>query len=143
MNRKQRRAAARKQKTGLAATPGMAGDHADIGRAHTLYFSLPPGAATSGNAHAAGRQARELVRRRLQNNPSFWREALVLADKLAAGGKPEDALNTCRDIIEVHGEDADVLANVGAALNQLGKFGMAEEVLTRALDLDPKMAMAV
>ncbi len=149
MNRKQRRAAARKKKTGLAATPGMAGVHADIGRAHTLYFSSSPGAGAanngagaSGNGQAAGRQARELVRRRLQSNSSFWQEALVLASKLATGGKTEDALNTCRDIIEVNGEDADALANVGASLNLLGKFGMAEEVLTRALDLEPGMAMA-
>ena len=149
MNRQQRRAAARKKKTGPAATPGMAGVHADIGRAHALYFSSSPGAGaanngagTSGNGQAAGRQARELVRRRLQGNPSFWQEALVLVSKLATGGKPEDALNTCRDIIEVNGEDADILANVGASLNLLGKFGMAEEVLTRALDLDPGMAMA-
>ena len=149
MNRKQRRAAARKEKTGLAATPGMAGAHADIGRAHSLYFSSSPGAGAandgagrSGSGQAAGRQAWELVRGRLQSNPSSWREALVLASKLATGGKTEDALNTFNDIVEFCSEDADALANVGAALNQLGKFRMAQDVLIRALDLEPGMAMA-
>ncbi len=146
MNRKQRRAAARKKKNEVGAMPGV---HEDILNAQTLYFSAPPGAGEVNNgsggsrkAQAVGRKARALVERRLQNDPALWGEALGLAADLAKGGKFEDAMNTFQDIVEVSSENADALANVGGALFHLGKLKEAEEILSRAVELDPKMAEA-
>ena len=72
MNRKQRRAAAGKKKIDLASAPANAGWHKDIVLAKSLYFSAHPGAGmgnngsgAAGDVQAAGRRARELVKRRL------------------------------------------------------------------------------
>ncbi len=149
MNRKQRRAAARKKKNEPAAIPEIPGVHEDIRRALSLYFSSPPGvggannaSGASGNGSAACREARALVKRRLQNDPALWGEALGLAADLAKGGKSEDAMNTFRDIVEVCSEDANVLGNVGGALFQFGMLKEAEAILSRAVELDPTIAIA-
>ena len=149
MNRKQRRAAARKEKTNVAAMRDIAGAQEDIGRARNLYLSSSPGAGTSGNGagaarsiRAADRKARELVRRRLHENPRLWGEALGLAVDLVKGGKWEDAMNTFNDIAEVSSGDADALAKTGLVLFHYGRSKEAEEVLSRAVELDPTMAIA-
>ena len=149
MNRKQRRAAAGKKKIDLASAPAISGWHKDITRAKSLYFSTrhaaggdDNGSGATGNVQAAGRKARELVKRRLQGNPDLWGEALGLALDLANGGRGEDAIDICRDIVEVSSGNADALANTGALLIQLGKFDDARDCLTRAVELDPGQADA-
>ena len=149
MNRKQRRGAARKKKIDLASAPAISGWHEDIARAKSLYFSARHGAGegnngsgAAGNVQAAGRKARDLVKRRLSNNPDLWGEALGLALDLANGGRGEDAIDICRDIVEVSSDDSDALANTGALLIQLGKFDDARDSLTRAVELDPGQADA-
>ena len=142
MNRKQRRAVARKKKTNVAAMADIAGAQEDIGLARTLYLSAPPGAGASRSIRAAGRKARELVRRRLHENPRLWGDALGLAVDLVKGGKWEDAMNTFQDIAEVSSGDADALAKTGLVLFHYGRSKEAEEVLSRAVELDPTMAIA-
>jgi predicted O-linked N-acetylglucosamine transferase (SPINDLY family) len=138
MNRKQRRAAARKKN--VAAMGGIAGAREDIGRARTLYFSAPPGAGGAGNGD--GHKARGLVRRQLDKNPRLWGDALGLAVDLVKGGKWEDAMNTFRDIVEACSADADALAKTGLVLFHYGRSKEAEDVLSRAVELDPTMAVA-
>ncbi|MCH9050279.1 MAG: tetratricopeptide repeat protein [Proteobacteria bacterium] len=149
MNRKQRRAAARKKKIDLASAPANAGWHKDIVLAKSLYFSAHPGAGmgnngsgAAGDVQSAGRKARELVKRRLRKNPDLWGEALGLALDLSNGGRGEDAIDICRDIVEVSSGSADALANTGAVMIQLGKFDDARDSLTRAVELDPGQADA-
>ena len=149
MNRKQRRGAARKKKIDLASAPAISGWHKDFTRAKSLYFSSSPGvgganggSGAAGNDQAAGRKARELVKRRLGKNPDLWGEALGLALDLSNGGKAEDAIDICRDIVEVSTGNADALANTGAMLIQLGKLDDARDSLTRAVELDPGQADA-
>ncbi len=118
MNRKQRRAAARKKKAEATAIPTATGVHDDIGRARALYLSPPPGvgranngSGASGNAQAAaGREARAIVRRALRRDPGRLPEALVLAVDLGKGDRLEDAMNIFRDIVDLYSEDADSLA---------------------------------
>ena len=140
MNRKQRRAVARKKN--VAAMGDIAGAQEDIGLARTLYLSAPPGAGASRSIRAAGRKARELVRRRLHENPRLWGDALGLAVDLVKGGKWEDAMNTFHDIAEVSSGDADALAKTGLVLFHYGRSKEAEEVLSRAVELDPSQAVA-
>ena len=149
MNRKQRRAAARMKKIDLASAPAISGWHKDIARAKFLYFSARGGAGednhgsgAAGNFQAVGRKARELVKRRLRKNPDLWGEALGLALDLENGGKREDAINICRDIVEVSSGDSEALANTGAMLIQLGESDDARDCLTRAVELDPGQADA-
>ena len=149
MNRKQRRAVARKKKIDLASAPAISGWHKDIALAKSLYFSAPPGAGggnsgsdAAGNVQAACRKARALVKRRLRKNPDLWGEALGLALDLEKGGKLEDAIKTCRDIAELCSDNADALANVGTVLQSQGKLKEAQEILSRAVELDPTVAMA-
>ncbi len=49
MNRKQRRAAARKKKNEPAGIPAVPEVHEDIWRALSLYFSSPPGVVGGDN----------------------------------------------------------------------------------------------
>ena len=149
MNRKHRRAAARKKKNEPAGIPAIPEMHEDIRRALSLYFSSPPGAGgannasgASGGGSAACREARALVKRRLQNDPALWGEALGLAADLAKGGKWEDAMNTFRDIAELCPDNAEALANVGTMLLCNGKLKEAKKTLSRAVELDPTIAMA-
>ena len=151
MNRKQRRAAARKKKTGAPAIPTVTGVHDDIARARALYLSPPlgvgganNGSGASGNAQAAaGRdEARAIVRRALRRDPGRLPEALVLAVDLGKGDRLEDAMNIFRDIVDLYSEDADSLAKTGLALFHLGRLNEAEEALSRALGLDPQMPEA-
>ena len=138
MNRKQRRAAARKKN--VAAMGDIAGAQEDIGRARTLYLSALPGAGGAGNG--AGGKARGLVRRWLDKNPRLWGDVLGLAVDLVKGGKWEDAMNTFQDIVEVCSGDADALAKTGLVLFHYGRSKEAEEVLSRAVELDPSQAVA-
>ena len=151
MNRKQRRAAARKKKAEATAIPTVTGVHDDIGRARTLYLSPLPGvgranngSGASGNAQAAAGhdEARAIVRRGLQRDPGRLPEALVLAVDLGKGDRLEDAMNIFRDIVDLYSEDADPLAKTGLALLHLGRLNEAEETLSRALGLDPLMPEA-
>ena len=151
MNRKQRRAAARKKKAEATVIPTVRDVHDDIGRARTLYPSPLPGAGeanngsgASGNAQAAaGRdEARAIVKRALRRDPGRLPEALVLAVDLGKGDRGEDAMNIFRDIVDLYSEEADALAKTGLALLHLGRLNEAEEALSRALDLDPLMPEA-
>ena len=149
MNRKQRRAAARKQKTKVALMPDILGAREDIGRARTLYLSSSPGAGVSGNGagasrslRAAGPKARELIRQWLHENPRLWGDALGLAVDLVKGGMWEDAMNIFNDIAEACSGDADALAKTGLVLFHYGRSKEAEEVLSRAVELDPSQAVA-
>ena len=150
MNRKQRRrATARQKKTGTGAKPAVAAVHQDIGRARSLYFSASPGGGGGGNGTSAGggdpdaaREARALIKRRLQGSPGLWEQAFVLAADLAKAGRIEDALAICREITDAGSANADALANVGALLTQMGRLDDARESITRAIERDPGHAYA-
>ena len=149
MNRKQRRAAARKQTRAGATRPGVVGVHQDFGRARSLYFSAFPGGAGDGNGTSVGggdldaaKEARALIKLRLQGSPELWEQAFVLAAELAKAGRIGDAIDICREITDVGSGDADALANAGALLLQMGRLDDAHEMLTRAVALDPGHADA-
>ena len=50
--------------------------------------------------------------------------------------------DVARDIVEVCSEDANVLGNVGGALFQFGMLKEAKAILSRAVELDPTIAIA-
>jgi predicted O-linked N-acetylglucosamine transferase (SPINDLY family) len=134
MNRKQRRAAARKNKAGATAISTLRAGRDDIGRARALYLSRTPG--------AGGDEARAIVRRALRRDPGRLSEALVLAVDLGKGEGAEDAMNIFRDIVDLYSEDAESLAKTGLALFHLGRLNEAEAALSRALEIDPLMPEA-
>jgi predicted O-linked N-acetylglucosamine transferase (SPINDLY family) len=136
MNRKQRRAAARKVKVEATSISTVARLHDDIEHARSLYLSGHSGYSGTGP------KARQLIKGRLRKNPDLWGQALGLALDLANGGRGEDAIDICRDIVEASSAEADALANVGAFLIQLGKFDDARDCLTSAVKLDPGQADA-
>jgi predicted O-linked N-acetylglucosamine transferase (SPINDLY family) len=137
MNRKQRRAAARKKKTRAGVTkPAVAVFHPDIGSARSLYFS-----ASSGGAGVA-REARALIKSRLQGNPELWEQAFAVAADLATAGRIEDAIDICGEITDAGSADADALANAGALLTQMGRLDDARRSIARAIELAPDHAYA-
>lgn len=74
---------------------------------------------------------------------SSRRLADMLADAIAlrAAGKLVEATEIFRDLAQVEPRNADLLLNLGVALNQIGALEEGEQVLRQALSLKPDLAL--
>ena len=75
---------------------------------------------------------------RLRENPKFTAQARRYLGQVAFGlGKYKNAVQHYRQFLDAHGEDAAVLAQMGAAYLQLGELEKARDFAHRALATDP------
>jgi len=70
-------------------------------------------------------------------------DGLLVGHRLMAAGEPELALKAYLRAAAEQGINADVLSAIGSANLQLGRLGQAEQILRRALELDPKFVPAL
>ena len=72
------------------------------------------------------------------HNPAARGAQGNLGKALLDTGRPQEALDAFRAVLERVPDDTDVLANAGVALIRTGRPGQAETLLRRALALDPQ-----
>ena len=70
-------------------------------------------------------------------------DGLLVGHRLMAAGEYELALRSYLRAAGEQGINVDVLSAIGSANLQLGRLGQAEQVLRRALELDPSFVPAV
>lgn len=70
-------------------------------------------------------------------------DALVVGHRLMEAGEHELALRAYLRAAAEHGVNADVLSAIGSANLRLGRLGQAEQMLRRALELDPTFVPAL
>ena len=68
---------------------------------------------------------------------------LIVGHRLMAAGEYELALKAYLRAASEHGVDADVLSAIGSANLKLGRLGQAEQILRRALEMDPTFVPAM
>jgi Flp pilus assembly protein TadD len=69
--------------------------------------------------------------------------SLIVGHRLMEAGEYELALKAYLRAASEEGPDADVLSGIGSANLKLGRLGQAEEVLRRAVKLDPTFVPAL
>lgn len=70
-------------------------------------------------------------------------DGLLVGHRLMEAGEPELALKAYLRAGSERGIDADVLSAIGSANLALGRLGQAEQMLRRALELDPTFVPAL
>lgn len=70
-------------------------------------------------------------------------DGLTVGHRLLAAGEPELALKAYYRAASEQGVNADVLSAVGSANLRLGRLGQAEQMLRRALEMDPDSVPAL
>ena len=70
-------------------------------------------------------------------------DPLIVGHRLMAAGEYELALKAYYGAAAEHGVNADTLSAVGSANLRLGRLGQAEQILRRALEMDPKFVPAL
>lgn len=70
-------------------------------------------------------------------------DGLIVGHRLLAAGEAEMALKAYYRAAAEKGVDADVLSAVGSANLKLGRLGQADQMLRRALELDPDFVPAL
>lgn len=70
-------------------------------------------------------------------------DALVVGHRLMAAGEYELALKSYLRAASQDGVNADVLSAIGSANLKLGRLGQAEQILRRALEMDPTFVPAM
>jgi Tfp pilus assembly protein PilF len=70
-------------------------------------------------------------------------DGLVVGHRLMASGEHELALKAYLRAASERGINADVLSAIGSANLALGRLGQAEQILRRALELDPNYVPAL
>ncbi len=117
--------------------------------------ALPPGHAPVGGAAGpmahAGPSAEEVANvadavNGTERTPELEKGLDQLtgeAEKLLDQGKYQEARDSIVRVMPMRPNDARTAADMGAAMRGLGRAEMAERVLTRALELDPKQPRAL
>ncbi len=70
-------------------------------------------------------------------------DGLLVGHRLMAAKEPELALKAYLRAAAEQGVNADVLSAIGSANLQLGRLGQAEQILRRAVEMDPKFVPAL
>lgn len=70
-------------------------------------------------------------------------DPLIVGHRLMAAGEYELALKAYLRAASEDGVDADVLSAIGSANLKLGRLGQAEQILRRALEMDPTFVPAM
>jgi tetratricopeptide (TPR) repeat protein len=117
--------------------------------------ALPPGHAAVGGAAGpmahAGPSAEEVANvadavSGTERTPELEKgldELTGEAEKLLDQGKYQEARDSIVRVMPMRPNDARTAADMGAAMRGLGRAEMAERVLTRALELDPRQPRAL
>lgn len=76
-------------------------------------------------------------------NPSDDIDGLLVGHRLMAGGEYELALRAYYRSMAQQGPSVDALSAIGSANLRMGRLGQAEQMLSRALDLDAEFVPAL
>jgi Flp pilus assembly protein TadD len=109
-----------------------------LARAAFLLLALAALAACSTDARLRGENRAPGVAR---SGPS--EDALVVGHRLMAAGEHELALKAYLRAAAEHGVNSDTLSAIGSANLALGRLGQSEQLLRRALELEPGFVPAL